>query len=124
MIKVWTDSNPTKVTLPIPCSYDWSFTDLDKDSGRNDYGLMERERLGSKVKLQLQWNPNVNKSAHNQMIALLISLPPFFYCEYPSPDGTTKQMECYRGDVKDTMYHYDAVSGSIWKNASVNFIER
>lgn len=37
--------------LPIPCSYDWSFQDLDKDSGRNDYGLMERERLGTKTKL-------------------------------------------------------------------------
>jgi len=124
MIKIWTDSNPSKIELPIPCSFDWSFSDLDKDSGRNDNGLLDRERVATKVKLSISWNPNVDKTKHYDMMSLLMNLPPFFYCSYPSPDGTVRNMECYRGDIKDSMYHYDANSGNIWKECSTSFIER
>ena len=57
MIYIWTDDDPTPRELPIPCKFDWQFSDLDRGSGRNDFGLMMRERIGSKVKLTLIWNP-------------------------------------------------------------------
>ena len=124
MIKVWTDVNPTKVSLPVPAGFEFTFSDIDKDSGRNDLGLMQRNRLGSKRKLTIGWIPLKNPSAHQQMISLLEGLPPFFYCQYPDPDGTTKTMECYRGDIKVNMFRYDTTNGNLWKEATCNFIER
>lgn len=124
MIKIWTDINPTKITLPTPSTYTWSFSDLDKDSGRNDYGLMERNRLGSKVKIQLSWNAEKNPNTHAQMISILKNLPPFFYCEYLDADNVVRTIECYRGDITTDLFRYDPNTGNIWKDTKVNFIER
>lgn len=124
MLRIWSDENPTKVTIPTPASFEYTFSDVDKDSGRNDNGLMMRNRLGSKVKLTIQWNAIKNPSTHAQMLALLKSLPPFFYCEYPDPSGSMKVIECYRGDIKTNMYRYDPNTGSIWKETTCNFIQR
>ena len=124
MLKIWTDDNQTKISLPVPADFEFSFSDIDKDSGRNDLGLMQRNRLGSKRKLTIAWNPLKDPEAHRQMIALLKSLPPFFYCQYPDPDGSNKSMECYRGDIKTNMFRYDAESGNLWKEMTCNFIER
>lgn len=123
MIYIWAD-NLSRTQLPFSSSLEWSFSDVDKDSGRNDNGLMMRNRLGSKNKLQLKWNAEKQPGLHAQMIQILKSLPPFFYCQFPCADGNTITMECYRGDIKSSMYRYDPVSGNIWKDTSVNFIER
>lgn len=124
MIKVWTDADGTKRTIPTPSTYEWQFSDVDKDSGRNDYGLMERNRLGSKEKITLSWNADKNPDVNAQMIALLKSLPPFFYCEYLSGDNTVRTMECYRGDIKRNLFRYDPATNKIWKDTTVAFIER
>ena len=124
MIKVWTDDDQTKITLPTPSSYSWTYSDLDKDSGRNDYGQMVRNRLASKVKLEISWNADKNPSANAQMVSILKKLPPFFYCEYLDGDNSVKTMECYRGDIKRGLYRYDPEKNCIWKETSVNFIER
>lgn len=124
MIRVWSDLNKTKITLPTPSSYSWTFSDIDKNSGRDDYGNMVRNRLTSKVKLEIAWNADKDPIKAANMISILKSLPPFFYCEYLDGDGTTKQMECYRGDIKRNLYRYDSESGHIWKETTVNFIER
>jgi hypothetical protein len=124
MIYIWTDKDPTKKKLPIPCKFDWQFSDLDKNSGRNDFGLMMRERIGSKVKITISWNPTVNKRAGQDMIRFLKGLPPYCYMMYPDPDGSIQTIECYRGDIKSSMYHYDLDSGSIWKETSTSFTER
>lgn len=124
MLTVWSDRDSTKRTIPTPASYEYTFSDVDKNSGRNDYGLMERNRIGSKVKLTLSWNAQKYPNVHNEMISLLKSLPPFFYCEYPDPDGSMRVIECYRGDIKTSMYRYDSASNSLWKETSCNFIER
>lgn len=58
------------------------------------------------------------------MIRFLKNLAPFVYLTYPDPDGTEKTIECYRGDIKGNMYHYDGASGSMWKEFSCSFIER
>ena len=84
MIYIWTDDDPTPRELPIPCKFDWQFSDLDRGSGRNDFGLMMRERIGSKVKLTLSWNPKKqNRKANEAMIRFLKSLPPYCYLKYP-----------------------------------------
>ena len=125
MIYIWTDDDPTPRELPIPCKFDWQFSDLDRGSGRNDFGLMMRKRIGAKVKLTLSWNPKKqNRKANEAMIRFLKSLPPYCYLRYPDPDGTTPTIECYRGDIKSGMYHYDPISGSIWKDTSTSFTER
>jgi len=124
MIRVWTDSNPTKVTIPTMASYQWSYSDVDKNSGRNDYGYMMRNRIASKIKLQLSWNAFQNPSEHERLVTILKGLPPFFYCEFVDGDGTTREMECYRGDISTSMYKYDPTNGTIWKETKVNFIQR
>lgn len=124
IIRVWTDDNPTRITLPSPSELGWQYSDVDKNSGRNDNGLMMRNRLAMKNKITLQWNAEKQPNFHAQMISILKTLPPFFYCEYPCPDGTTQTMECYRGDVKANLFRYDPVNGNIWKDTTVNFIER
>lgn len=110
--------------LPVPASYDYQFTDIDKDSGRNDNGYMMRERLGSKIKITLSWSAGRDPEAHNNMMMFLKDLEPFVQLTYPDPDGSEKTITCYRGDIKGNMYKYDAQSGHIWKEFSCSFIER
>lgn len=124
MIRIWTDDNPTKRTLPTPSGYTWTYSDLDKNSGRDDYGKMVRNRLASKRKLELSWNADKDPAINALMIKILMSLPPFFYCEFVDGDNSVQTMECYRGDIKRTLFRYDPNTNSIWKESTVNFIER
>lgn len=124
MIVLWTDQDPTRHVLPIPCKYDWQYSDLDRNSGRDDYGKMHRERVGSKTKLTLSWNPTRDRKRTQEMVRILKSLPPFCWVEYPDPDGNRYSMKCYRGDIKASMYRYDPVTGDIWKDYATTFTEQ
>lgn len=124
MLKIWTDEDPTKRDLPIPFKFDWEYSDLDKGSGRNDYGLMLRERIATKRKITISWNANRDRKAAAEMIRLLKSLPPFVWIQYPDPDGQIHEMKCYRGNIKSSMYQYDPESGSIWRDTSTSFTEQ
>lgn len=124
MIYIWTDKDPTKRKLPTPSTFAWQYADVDKDSGRNDFGLMMRNKLSSKHKISMTWNADKEPEKDSQLVAMLMSLPPFFYCQFPDATNTTRVMECYRGDIKANIFRYDPVHGNIWKEKSCNFIER
>lgn len=123
MITVWSDNNPTRQTLPTPSKFEYTFIDVDKDSGRNDNGEMERNRVAQKVKLTISWNAQ-RSNIHIPMMKILQSLPPFFYCEYPDPNGSMKVIKAYRGDIKSDMYHYDSVTDTIYKQTNTSIIQR
>lgn len=132
MIKYWTDDdideagNAQKRTLPVPSAFTWQFSDLDKTSARNDAGLLNRERIGSKVKLSATWQCNISSTKLADLIRILKSLPPFFYLSYPDPGGTYEEMECYRGDISVSLAHYDFTDWrqNVWRDLTVNFIQR
>lgn len=124
MIYYWTDKDATRRVLPTPSSFSWQYSDVDKDSGRNDYGKMMRNKLASKNKISMTWNADKEPEADAELINILMNLPPFFYCMFPDATNTMRTMECYRGDIKANVYRYDPANGNIWKDKSCNFIER
>lgn len=132
MIKYWTDFDIDvegvikKRTFPVPSGFVWQFSDLDKTAERNDAGLLNRERIGSKTKLSVTWQCNISTTKLADLIRILKSLPPFFYISYPDPGGTYESMECYRGDITVSLTHYDYTDWreNIWRDLTVNFIER
>lgn len=121
MLYVWTDDDKTKILLPIPVKFTYTYSDVDKASGRNDEAFMMRERIASKTKLTVKWSRPKDQKEFNRAIKLLKSLPPFFYLMYPDPDGSMEQIECYRNDISAELIHFDP---NIWGNFSANFIER
>lgn len=125
-LKYWTDSDSTRRDLLIPASFDWSFYDVDKNSGRNGYGLMLRERLGSKTKIMISWNAPKpqDREAFRRMVKQLKSLPEFVWVEYPDPDGDYVAMRCYRGDITCSMKWFPDGSEPIWSDLKANFIEQ
>lgn len=124
MLVIWTDRDPTRITLPTPSTYSYQYADVDLDSGRNDSGMMMRNRVGAKVKLTLSWNAEKEPGTHARMISILKNLPPFFYCEYVDADNTRRVIECYHGDITTDLFRYDPDTGNIWRDTKVNFVER
>lgn len=114
---VWTE-------LPA-CDYngglaqDWY--DIDADgSGRDEMGLMHRDRVATKRKLNCKWS-NIRQS----QVAFILSLigDVFFEVQYEDLDGTIKEGVFYAGDRQAPTYSR-ALGEPIYSSFTVNFIER
>ena len=64
--------NPIKtvdgVAIPCPSKYDWTVNDIsDSDAGRCESGLMHKNRIARKRKLELEWQ-NVDIATANEVL--------------------------------------------------------
>lgn len=114
-------------SLPDPQSMTISIYDLDAggSTGRNQEGLMLRDRKAVKEKIQCSWGVLWEDQAE----ALLDLLKePFFTMKYYSPYyGVWREVECYVGDRTFPVYNgYDTAHPEEFRYTGVtmNFIER
>lgn len=106
-----------------PKSMEYGLQDLDSEegAGRNQNGLMFRDRVAVKRKLTCQWPP-LDAGA---MATLLQSMDDvFFTVEFPDArTGRREIMTAYVGDRTAPMYTMHDGKW-LWSGLSANFIER
>ena len=108
------------VELPSPTKYDLSYMDMDK-SGRTSSGLMVRDRIGTKRKLELDWG--VLSSSDTSKILKAVK-PPFVDVEFYDLETDQEATGVfYAGDRKSKMILFKNGAPST-KGLSFNLIER
>ena len=109
--------------LPNPKSMEYALQDLDSEdgAGRNQKGLMFRDRVAVKRKLTCQWAP---LNAEDMSDLLTAMKDTFFEIRFPDAlTGERDSMTVYVGDRTAPMYtmHHGVW---LWSGLSANFIER
>lgn len=109
------------VDVPIPSEFGWSIQDVSApDSGRTLDGLMHKERVTRKEKIQLKWN---GKTPEETATILQAFAPEYFNVTYVCPltnSVQTKQFYC--GDQSAPYYWW--CNGGLHESVSFNIIER
>ena len=107
--------------IPIPSEFGWSIQDVSApDSGRTLDGLMQKERVTRKEKIQLKWN---GKSPEDTATILQAFADEYFDVTYVCPltnSVVTKQFYC--GDQSAPYYWW--CNGGLLESVSFNIIER
>ena len=114
-----------KFDIADPQTLTWDIYDLDSEdgAGRNQEGLMFRDRVAVKRKLNCTWPPMDD----HEMSKLLKAMDNvFFQLRYPDAhDGMYREGEFYVGDRSTPMYVWNNEKGKfLWEGLSANFIER
>ena len=117
-----TKANGTVVNLPDPSEFQFDLQDIDgSTAGRNQSGLMFRDRVAVKIKVECVWNNIRNTDASTILNAITDQ---FFTVTCPDPrTGSTVSFTAYCGDRTLPAYNL-RTNKWIWENLSVNFIER
>lgn len=120
--KTIVNGNTVWVDFPTPSSITFTKSDLDSDgTGRNQKGLMFRDVIATKVKLEVEWG-----ILNGQDVATIYGLvaDPMFTIRYPDAStGQMEEMECYVGDRTSPAYTLYS-NGWWWTGLSFNFIQR
>ena len=113
----------TYTPFPTPTSIEYTRSDMDSSaSGRNQAGLMFRDVVATKVKLQVNWG-SLSESECSTIMTMVDA--PFITLRYPDAyTGAKRTMECYVGDRQAPMYRMDTDGQWKWKGLSFSFIER
>ena len=122
-IVTYNGDTPTYTELKAPKSVGYTLSDMDaSSSGRNQAGLMFRDVVAQKVKLQVEWGG----LSESECATILTAIDePFFYLRYPdAKQGAKRIMQCYVGDRTTPMYRQDTDGEWRWQGLSVSFIER
>lgn len=127
VLKVRLTSSSSWVTLPDPQSITWSLQDLDSESSGRDVntGTMKRQRITTKRKLAIQWQP-LNATDMSFILQNIVGANKTgeFQCQYFDAQlGKANIITCYTGDrtapvlvrLSDGTYAYQSMS--------VDFIE-
>ena len=109
------------VDCPTPSEFGWSLQDVSAaDSGRTQDGLMHKNMVTRKEKIQLSWYaPKPDKAAQ----ILQMFLPEYFEVTYRSPlTNTVTTKVFYRGDAQADTYWW--ANNGLFEKISFNIIER
>ena len=108
-----------------PKTLTWDIYDLDSEdgAGRNQEGLMFRDRVAVKRKLNCTWPP-MEPAEMSKLLKAMSDV--FFTIRYPDAfDGAYREGEFYVGDRSTPMYMWNAEKGKyLWQGLTANFIER
>jgi hypothetical protein len=111
------------VNVKTPKSLSVQLSDLDGSTTRNANGVMIRDRIAVKRKLEVEWGP-LSDSEISTILTAISDV--FFAVEFPDPQTggqITKQM--YAGDRTSPVYSFHAQFQSMkWSGLKVNFIEQ
>lgn len=126
-VNTGTTASPIWVDLPDPQTMQFSVYDLDSEdgAGRNQNGLMFRDRRAVKEKLTCTFPPMLGQDL-NYMLSLVKN--PFFEARYYSPYyGAYRRTTMYVGDRTSPNYYlHDPLhpEKSWYQATSMNLIER
>jgi hypothetical protein len=106
--------------VPSPSVYQVEYNDIsDPDAGRTEDGLMHKNRIGQKVKIQLAWN-NVNDTVASTVLTAFD--PEYVSVKYKDPKTNSFQTKTfYVGDRSAPAYNRTV---GLWSNISFNIIEQ
>jgi hypothetical protein len=109
------------VVLKTPKVFKVDVEDIDSESGRNAKGEMNRDRVGVKRKLNIEWGPLDDR----EISRILQSVQEvFFEATYPDPvEGKPITKTFYVGTRSAPTYSWHDVFPK-WEGLSMNFIER
>ena len=114
-----------KFDIADPQTLTWDVYDLDSEdgAGRNQEGLMFRDRVAVKRKLNCTWAPMDNAEISKLLQAMD---DVFFTIRYPDAhDGAYREGTFYVGDRTTPMYVWNSEKQKyLWSGLSANFIER
>ncbi len=114
-----------KIDIADPKTLTWDIYDLDSEdgAGRNQEGLMFRDRVAVKRKLNCTWPP-MEPAEMSKLLKAMSDV--FFTIRYPDAfDGAYREGEFYVGDRSTPMYMWNAEKGKyLWQGLTANFIER
>lgn len=115
--------NGVAIKNPTSLQYDRYDLDSEEGSGRNQDGLMFRDRKAIKVKLVCNFPP-MNDSEISKLLEAVE--PEFIELEYPDARyGKRLTKTFYVGDRTAPVFIYDDILDKwIWESLSMNFIER
>lgn len=113
------------VTIKTPSTLVYTRSDYDAEEGsyRDITGTMTRQRITTKVKLELTWNSGALNI--QEMSTLLKAVDPlFFNVRYFDPyEGKFVEKVMYVGDRTTNMYSF--INGNpVWDTVSYNLIEK
>lgn len=107
-------------SIKCPSSYTWKLEDVSAaDSGRTEDTVMQKNRIGQIVGIELAWH-NISTADVSE---ILRAFNPEYItvCYLDAMDGKYVSSEFYVGNRSAPMY--SAVKG-LWSNLSFNLIER
>lgn len=109
--------------FPCPSSMTWGKQDIsDSDSGRAQYtGLMYKNKIAEKIKLELSWKALNQEDTHNVLVAFKDEYFDVTYYDPLEGRNTTKTFYC--GDMSAPVYSWYQ-GGKIYNEVSFNIIER
>lgn len=108
------------VFVRSPSAFQWSLQDISSpDAGRTEDGLMHKDRIGQKVKIQLSWNNIPTSDASAILTAFNPEYVEIKYLDPMAGDYLTKTF--YVGDRSAPMYN---ATVGLWSNVSFNIIEQ
>lgn len=107
--------------MPAPKSFTVNISDLDGESNRNADGELIRDRIATKRKLEIEYQP---LDPYEISLILKAISPVFINVEYPDPqEGRVITKNMYAGDKSSPMYCI--INGEPkWSGLKFNLIEK
>jgi hypothetical protein len=109
--------------IAAPKTFKVDISDLDGESNRNAKGVLTRDRIAVKRKLECEWQP-LKMSEISTLLQAVSDI--YFTVTYPDPmEGASATRTFYVGDRTAPMYWLDPVTGEyLWQGLNMNFIEK
>ena len=111
------------VTMPCPSKCEVGYQDISApDSGRTLDGLMHKEKVGQKVKLDLEWKGVSDADASTILLAFDPEYVDITYHDTKTNSILTKNF--YTGDRKASTYWWNDDGEFTYLSVAFNVIER
>jgi flagellar basal body rod protein FlgG len=111
------------VQVKTPKKMKWVISDLDADSTRNAQGLLIRQRIGVKRKIEIEWGP-----LSDTEVATILNAVSGVFFSVNAPDAQTggqRSGTFYVGDRTAPVYSFNEKLKALkWEGLSMNIIEQ
>ena len=116
--------NGTALARP-PMTVTPSYNDLSSEnSGRNAAGEMLKDRIATKVKLELEWSGLTASQAASILTAILTDI--FFSVTYQDPKtNANRTITCYAGDPQLEVAYIDPITNKpFYRSMKISLIQK
>lgn len=113
------------ISVKCPSSYQYLLEDVsDSSAGRTEDGVMNKNRIGQVVGIELAWNGITTKQLHDLLVAFN---PEYITVQFIEPlsgnasNNYYKTLEMYVGNRTAPLYNS---SMGVWENLSLKIVDR
>lgn len=109
--------------IKCPSTFNYTRQDYDLDSSRSVTGELVRQRICTKVKLELTWNAGAMDVESMAILLQAVDAEFFEVTYFDIHDGAMRTAMFYRGDIDAQMYSY--INGvPVFDQIKFNLIEK